>query len=417
MAGVRATARRQIELRHSGHCGAPGCSSSAFTHVHHVTPRADGGTHDPEELVLLCDAHHWAVHDGALLVTGRFSEDFVFRYSDGRPYGSAPRSPHACAVMADAFATLQRERTAVEQRAARGSPNRQRTAVVLTGSRALTIGTMATEPDAGLRSPHALAAPPHSIDGPPRYHLGLYAADGVRLRGGPAGPSMVVGAPGLDRRQRPGSSGSAGRGRRSRRRDALSAGYLQRRRGSPPRAAGGQRSRQGGSRFAGPFEVWRVWPGLRGGDRDPIRGSRMELRRRGDGRSHHHHHLHGGIRCNEHVRSDGPHRARLRGGGARLPARRVALQSLVRDPPTRARVAVRHVSRRGIASALILAADPFGLLLPRLPALGRGGSAVLPGRGTPGGARHLRRGDARSGRSHAAARPVVRRGPRARSTA
>ena len=99
--------RRQVELRHSGRCAAPGCRHSAFTHVHHVTPRADGGTHDPEELVLLCDAHHRALHDGALEVTGRFSEGFVFRYADGRPYGSVPGSAHACAVMAEAFSTLR----------------------------------------------------------------------------------------------------------------------------------------------------------------------------------------------------------------------------------------------------------------------------------------------------------------------
>ena len=99
--------RRQIELRHSGRCATPGCRNAAFTHVHHVTPRADGGTHDPEELVLLCDAHHRALHDGALLVRGRFSEGFVFQHADGRPYGS----PHTCAsraaVMAEAFAALR----------------------------------------------------------------------------------------------------------------------------------------------------------------------------------------------------------------------------------------------------------------------------------------------------------------------
>ena len=47
------------------------------------------------------------MHDGALEVTGRFWEGFVFRHADGRPYGS----PHACAsrsaVMAEAFAALR----------------------------------------------------------------------------------------------------------------------------------------------------------------------------------------------------------------------------------------------------------------------------------------------------------------------
>lgn len=99
--------RRQVVARHAGRCATPGCSNGAFTHLHHVTPRADGGSHDPEGLVLLCDAHHRAVHDGALLVTGRSSEGFVFRHADGRPYGA----PHTCAaqavVMAEAFAALR----------------------------------------------------------------------------------------------------------------------------------------------------------------------------------------------------------------------------------------------------------------------------------------------------------------------
>ncbi len=46
--------RRAVVLRHARRCAVPGCGHHAFLHVHHVTPRSEGGTHDPEELVVLC---------------------------------------------------------------------------------------------------------------------------------------------------------------------------------------------------------------------------------------------------------------------------------------------------------------------------------------------------------------------------
>ncbi|MCA9608249.1 MAG: HNH endonuclease [Myxococcales bacterium] len=99
--------RRQVLARHGGRCAVPGCANGVFAQVHHVVPRADGGNHDHDGLIPLCDAHHAAVHDGALVVTGTFTEGFAFEHADGRAYGS----PHACAskveVIAEAFAALR----------------------------------------------------------------------------------------------------------------------------------------------------------------------------------------------------------------------------------------------------------------------------------------------------------------------
>lgn len=100
--------RQLVVRRHHGRCAAPGCSSSMCLHVHHVEPRADGGTHDPELLVPLCDAHHRAVHDGKVRIEGTWSVGFTFRYADGTPYGTAALpDPRSVAAAKGAFSVLR----------------------------------------------------------------------------------------------------------------------------------------------------------------------------------------------------------------------------------------------------------------------------------------------------------------------
>jgi len=79
--------RRAVMRRHSSACAVPGCRSCVFVDVHHVDPRAEGGSNDPERLVVLCGAHHRAVHEGKLAITGRAASGFVFRHADGSEYG------------------------------------------------------------------------------------------------------------------------------------------------------------------------------------------------------------------------------------------------------------------------------------------------------------------------------------------
>ena len=75
--------RRAVMARHGGCCAVPGCRLSAFVDVHHVKPRSEGGTHDPELLVPLCSNHHDLTHRGRLLIGGTFSAGFVFRRANG----------------------------------------------------------------------------------------------------------------------------------------------------------------------------------------------------------------------------------------------------------------------------------------------------------------------------------------------
>lgn len=46
--------RRQVLRRDGNRCVVPGCQNHRFLDVHHVVPRAEGGTHDSEQLATLC---------------------------------------------------------------------------------------------------------------------------------------------------------------------------------------------------------------------------------------------------------------------------------------------------------------------------------------------------------------------------
>lgn len=83
--------RRFVVSRQHGRCGVPGCSIAVFTDVHHVTFRSEGGTHDPEGLILLCGAHHRALHRGMLRIDGTWSTGLRYSHADGRPYGFMDR--------------------------------------------------------------------------------------------------------------------------------------------------------------------------------------------------------------------------------------------------------------------------------------------------------------------------------------
>jgi hypothetical protein len=63
--------RRAVRRRDGGKCCVPGCRASRFLAIHHIVAQADGGLHELENLTLLCDGHHRALHDGKLTITGK----------------------------------------------------------------------------------------------------------------------------------------------------------------------------------------------------------------------------------------------------------------------------------------------------------------------------------------------------------
>ena len=90
--------QRFVRRRDGGRCCVPGCRASRHLELHHVVPREAGGGHGPENLTLLCDGHHRALHEGKLTITGKAPALVVGgvitrRSPRSRPPARWPRSP------------------------------------------------------------------------------------------------------------------------------------------------------------------------------------------------------------------------------------------------------------------------------------------------------------------------------------
>jgi hypothetical protein len=91
----------------------PGCRAKRHCDLHHIVPWAEGGTHDPENLIVLCSGHHKLLHGGLLTITGRAPDQLTFT-RDGKPLvdphgaeeltacAQIPRSPRSTAQAATA---------------------------------------------------------------------------------------------------------------------------------------------------------------------------------------------------------------------------------------------------------------------------------------------------------------------------
>jgi hypothetical protein len=87
--------RRKVMRRDQGRCVVPGCRHATFVDLHHITARADGGAHDENNLVVLCSAHHRAIHRGQLCLSGSVRRGLLVRRGDGATYGAMTSAPGA----------------------------------------------------------------------------------------------------------------------------------------------------------------------------------------------------------------------------------------------------------------------------------------------------------------------------------
>ena len=55
--------RKEVLARDKHRCRAPGCGRTRFLEVHHITPRNQGGSNRPENLVTLCGSCHRLCHE------------------------------------------------------------------------------------------------------------------------------------------------------------------------------------------------------------------------------------------------------------------------------------------------------------------------------------------------------------------
>ena len=98
--------RRAVLRRDNGRCVFPGCRHATFLDVHHIDPRAEGGTHHPDNLITICSAHHRAVHRGEAHIAGNVGTGLHIRHADGTAYGGAV-APGAADAHAKAFRALR----------------------------------------------------------------------------------------------------------------------------------------------------------------------------------------------------------------------------------------------------------------------------------------------------------------------
>ena len=62
---VSTAQRRALMIRDHGMCQYPGCHQTRHLKAHHLSPWILGGGTDLENLILLCQWHHTAVHEAA----------------------------------------------------------------------------------------------------------------------------------------------------------------------------------------------------------------------------------------------------------------------------------------------------------------------------------------------------------------
>ncbi|MBA3391274.1 MAG: HNH endonuclease [Deltaproteobacteria bacterium] len=86
--------RRLVWQRDGRKCTVPSCRSAAYLELHHIVAREDGGTHDAENISVLCDGCHAALHRGQLTITGKAPHELVVtRVHDTVAHVGQPSSP------------------------------------------------------------------------------------------------------------------------------------------------------------------------------------------------------------------------------------------------------------------------------------------------------------------------------------
>jgi hypothetical protein len=106
-------ARKQKVLARDHHrCRVPGCRSTNVD-VHHLHPQALGGSHDEANLIVLCEAHHIAVHTGTLVITGT-APDVSFTFVGANRFATEARAVETKSALVQLGFTKQEASAAVD---------------------------------------------------------------------------------------------------------------------------------------------------------------------------------------------------------------------------------------------------------------------------------------------------------------
>ena len=83
---------RALLLRQHGHCAHPGCPNTKNLDAHHRVHWLHGGRTDLDNLLLLCERHHVAHHDGAFQIHALGAGTFRFVTAEGRDLSTPVRA-------------------------------------------------------------------------------------------------------------------------------------------------------------------------------------------------------------------------------------------------------------------------------------------------------------------------------------
>jgi len=84
---IPANTRRKVAIRDQFTCRVPGCGAQRFLEAHHIVHREHGGTNAMSNILLACDAHHVAHHEGLIRISGTAPDALVFeRLVEGGRY-------------------------------------------------------------------------------------------------------------------------------------------------------------------------------------------------------------------------------------------------------------------------------------------------------------------------------------------
>jgi hypothetical protein len=92
---IPAKTRKRVWARDQGRCRVPGCRATRHIDIHHLIPRAVGGTHDESNTTLLCSGHHQLHHQGILSITGSAPDELVFIRDGKRLVDAGSNVPRA----------------------------------------------------------------------------------------------------------------------------------------------------------------------------------------------------------------------------------------------------------------------------------------------------------------------------------
>ena len=76
--------RRSVLHRAGEHCEVPGCTNHLWLDIHHVDGWAQTKLHAPDRLLVVCSAHHRAIHEGNLSVDIGLDLAVFVEHADGR---------------------------------------------------------------------------------------------------------------------------------------------------------------------------------------------------------------------------------------------------------------------------------------------------------------------------------------------